>query len=410
MATSTFVNLSAELLDEIIRYSLPEGFESLALTCKRFHALCAPYIREHNQLCLEFRYFTYRPYGYQGNNVTIPSINLAFELITRIAMEPRVIRYIKDADLSYEDWPHRVRVPIDVPDVDDDGPVVALFAYSPYLARAGLDWKEFYAQIVHEAKQPDALSKGRSLARVVDFELYCQAGVGSPPCDLNESVPFLALPHPYLRYGETLETVTFESCFIDEVAIAEFLEHTPRLRTLEYYHTSKGDAGNLDWNICKFVTAIERKIGSHLEQLSIFIPELRGSTFPGKASMRGFQRLQKLEIPLEMVMCNINTTESQDGVVNNSLQDQGESEQEPFICDIVPASVSILALQSDGHNHHGIAPKVMFRGLSSFKASKLPSLEEIHLSSYWDQKLDNEFRRECERLPVEAEKAGHCYI
>lgn len=471
------MGLPTEILDEIVQHALPEGFESLALTCKEFYTICTPYIEHHNQLSFEFRYFVYRPHGYQGKRI-IPSIYLAFELIMRIAMEPRVARYIVHADLRHDDWPHRPRLPPDViPDVDDDGPLVALFAQSPYLAQAGLDWKEFYAQIredhepyprysqyaaaflltllpntkilklpvnwepeektsklleviVRKAKQPDFLWSEQSLAQVTEFEPYCRQGMGSPPVDLNEAVPFLALPNvrsfcgrsclgtggtsmlivpkdPYLHYGEALETASFERCCFDDVVIAEFLKHTPRLRVFQYSHTSKGDGDHQDWDICKFVTTIEREVGHQLEELSIAIRELHGSIHPGKASMGGFQRLQKLKLPLEFVECNPQAGEFQDAAVNDiSFR---ESEKEPLICDLVPSSVSKLTFESSGRDRHGMTLKAIFHDLAAIKESKLPSLKQIHISCIGDLQPEEGYRRECERLAMEIEKVGVHY-
>ncbi|KAI8955074.1 hypothetical protein F4801DRAFT_587209 [Xylaria longipes] len=450
MATPTLMGLPTEMLDEIIQYTLPEGFESLASTCKELYALCTPYIEHHNQLSFEFRHFTYRPYEYQGKRI-IPPINLAFDLITRIAMEPRVARYIIHADLSDDDWLHRPRIPPDLPGVDDDGPLVALFARSPYLAQAGLDWKEFYAQIVEsyhltvhysqyaaaflltllpnaktfklpmhwdpeektnkllevivrEAKQPDSLWNEHSLAKVTEFELYCRAHRVHTLVDLNEAVPFLALPNvrsfcggsyfvtsdtsmllvpkdPYLCYGEALESVNLDRCCFDEVAIAEFLKHTPHLRVLQYLHVSKRHDDNQDWDICKFVTAIEREVGRHLEELSISIRELRGMVHPGKASMRGFQRLQKLKFPLEFAMCNVQGAEFEDATVTAGLKDQ-----------------------ADGGGHHAL--KAMFPDLAAIKDSKLHALKEIRICYSWRYRPDDWYRKEWKRLAMEAEKAG----
>ena len=63
-----------------------------------------------------------------------------------------------------------------------------------------------------------------------------------------------------------------------------------------YSHRSKGDPEGppLDWDICKFVRAVEREAGGHLSQLSITIKKLHGSLIPGRVSLRGFKRLQTL--------------------------------------------------------------------------------------------------------------------
>jgi len=87
--------------------------------------------------------------------------------------------------------------------------------------------------------------------------------------------------------------------------IADFLKHTRRLRTLVYSHSTKYNREPRDWNIREFVTTIERVAGSHLIELSVSICEIHGSITPGKASMCGFQRLRKLELPFEIIMYDV---------------------------------------------------------------------------------------------------------
>jgi hypothetical protein len=69
--------------------------------------------------------------------------------------------------------------------------------------------------------------------------------------------------------------------------------------------------------------------------------------------MRGFQRLLKLELPLEIAMCNITaaaacptaTTHSEPLVVGDgSMVHYEMNEDKPFINHLVPASVSQVSL------------------------------------------------------------------
>lgn len=417
MATPTLTGLPTELLLKVIPHVLPEGFESLALTCRTIYELCTPFIERHNHLRSQFQKFRYRE---ASRDPLLSPIRTAFDLIKRIAIEPIVARYIRDADFNRDSFPHRARLRQVVQDVQRGGPVVTLLAESPYLGQAGLDWKEYYARIkedlkhsheysqdaaafiltllpnvktltlpqlwkpldkteklldviVRETKQSHFPWDRPSLAQVTRFVSH-NSSLPGHRFGLDKAVPFLALPHvrwfrgpssvaigdaslalvskdPYLRYGETLETAHLVGCCIDEVAITDFLKHTPRLRMLRYSHSTRWD-DDQDWNICKFVTAIEREAGSYLEELCISIAELRGSITPGRASMRGFQRLQKLEFPLEIVMCNFTDAVSRVATPNESLTDQGLDKFEPFIGDLVPASVSHLSLRSSGTDHY----------------------------------------------------------
>ncbi|KAI3327060.1 F-box domain protein [Xylariaceae sp. AK1471] len=475
MATPTLAGLPTELLDEIILHTLPEGFESLALTCRRIYKLCTPFIERHNHLRSQFQKFWYMEYS---RDPSLSPIRTAFDLITRIGLEPIVARYIRDADLERDCFPSRFYVP----DLDRGGPVVKqLLAESPCLAQAGLDWKEYYALIEEDLKprpssipysrdrysqhaaafvltllpnvknlrlprlwKPtektekllDAIVRGTnqskllwdrpSLAQVTTFESYCSFSAGHR-FDLDRAVPFLALPlvrtfrgpssvaigdacmplaskDPYLRYGETLETVQLLGSCLDEVAITNFLKHTPHLRTLKYSHSTRGDPQ--DWNICEFVTAFEREVGACLEELSVSISDLRGSISPGKASMRGFRRLQKLEFPLEIAMCNLTDVASRVTIPNEGSTEQDLEKFEAFIGDLVPASVSQLSLLSSGTNQHEKALKVMFRDFAAKKDSQFPALKEIHLSCHVNPMPDDAYKEECTKLIAETEEAG----
>lgn len=81
-------------------------------------------------------------------------------------------------------------------------------------------------------------------------------------------------------------------------------------------------------------------------ELSVSIRELRGSITPGNASMRGFQRLRKLEFPLEIALCNITAAACRVATPNESLVGGSTDHEldycEPIIGDLVPASVSAM--------------------------------------------------------------------
>jgi hypothetical protein len=474
MATSPLTDLPTELLQEIIPHVLPEGFESLALTSKKFYELCTPFMDRHNRLRWQFRNFRY---GELLKGSSVPHFTTALDLIVHIAFEPTVAHYISDADLSRDTFHRSTRTSQRVPDVHHDGPVVRLFASSPYLRQAGLDWKEYYAAIqddlkdgisayysqhaaaflltllpnvkslalpklwkpldkteklldviVRETKQSSSPWARPSLARVTTFEL-CRKISARQGYEFDTVVPFLFLPRiqsfrgfdavaidnastalasrdPYLRYGEALETAILLDYCIDEVALADILKHTPRLRILQYSHFTRRDSNHRKWNINKFVAAIERGVGSYLEELSISIHRLRGSIVPGKASVRGFQRPRKLEFPLQFAMCNVTDATSGVTTVNEGLTDREFDEFVPFISDLVPASVSQLSLLSRGTDHHQKVVRAMFRDFAAKKDSQLPALKEIHLSCPEKTIADAAYEEECAKLVAETKEAG----
>ncbi len=411
------------------------------------------------------------------------TIRTAFGLIRRIAVEPVVARYIRDADFENDT---RSRPRELLASVHSGGAVVRLLADSPYLEQAGLDWQEYYGQIeedlkaarysqhaaaflltllpnvekltlpklwkpndatdklieavVLKAKQSHLPYDRPSLAQITNFGPSVSFGP-KERFDLDWALPFLALPRmrsfrgpscvatddshksiiskdPYRGFGETLEAVHLVGCCIDEVGIADFLRHTTRLRTLRYSHSSKGNDRSHDWDICKFVTAIGHEAGSHLVELSVSIRDLRGSYAPGrdergfhapgKVSMRGFQRLRKLELPFEVAMCNIVAAAGQNAAPNESLmgnsRNQGLDDCKPFIGDLVPASVSQLSLISHGIHSHEKALEIIFRHFAAKKDSQLPALEEIHLSC--PASADNAYKDQRAMLFVETDRVG----
>jgi len=90
--------LPNEMIEYIIIYVIPESFESVALTCRKIYTLCIPFINRHNTLRSQFQNFKYY------KKMTDPSftIRTAFDLITRIAVEPVVARYIVNADFKVD--------------------------------------------------------------------------------------------------------------------------------------------------------------------------------------------------------------------------------------------------------------------------------------------------------------------
>lgn len=127
-------------------------------------------------------------------------------------------------------------------------------------------------------------------------------------------------------------------------------------------------------------------------ELSVAIRRLYGSIVPGKASIRGFQKLKTFEIPLELVMCNITTATCH--TTNPS---------EPFV-DLIPASVAPLSLISKGTDHHGEALDALFRYFHSTHDSQLSALREIHISC--PHSAVDIYKDQCHRVVKEARDKG----
>ncbi|KAL8918546.1 MAG: hypothetical protein Q9172_005389 [Xanthocarpia lactea] len=442
--------LPTELLETIITHTLPEGFESLAFTCRRICLIFKPLTHDHNTLCSRFHNFAYAELTSDASNI----IRTAFDVIARIAVEPIVARYIRHADFALDSRRGRPRWLL--ADLHCGGAVHRLLADSPYLRQAGLDWQESYARIEEGLEavpySQHAVSFLVTLLPNVDTLILPQKwkhldGTNelinaivrrtneaySPEDRPQQDNPFLALPqmrsfrgtsceamgddghmnnpsnNPERGFGKTLIEVDFAACCLDDVAITDFLHHTTHLRTLRYSHLTKAYSGPQDWNICKIITAIERKVGTHLEQLSISIRELRGSITLGSTSMRGFQRLRVLEFPLEIAAatgCRAAIIPNVPLVVRDSSTDEHYDlvHDEPFISDFVPASVSQLSVLSSGTNDQAKGLNVMFRHFAATKASTLPALEEIQLSCPDNATVT--YKDPCTRLLAETVKTG----
>ena len=459
--------LPNELLETIITHVIPEGFESLAVTCKRIHALCIPFFQHYNALNLRFRHFAFYEDQYDSSR----TIGTAGDLIRRIAVEPVVARYIRSADLKLDSPRSHIISHHFIQESDCREDILRCFANCPYLKRAGLDWKDYVHKIEGEfnqnkrphysqyaaaflltllpnveklilpqywrqlddtdklidaicqiAKHPSShiLCNRSSLARVTRFEPYVSL-VPQDCFDLDLTKPFLALPQvrsfrgpscvvfneqveykntvsKKLSYvfGKTLESISFEACCIDEKAIADFLKDASHLKTFRYSHSTKKGISPQRWDICNFIAAIERRVGSQLVELSISIREPFDSIAAGNVSMRkGFPCLRQLEIPLEVVMCNITANKSTVG---------GSSDVALSIGDLIPASVSILSLISSGKDHFDKALKVLFLDFAVKKESVLPALKEIHLVC--PNGADIIYKNHCEELLLEAHRAG----
>jgi hypothetical protein len=91
------LDLPDEILLYIIKYSLPYGFESFVLTCKRIYAVGEEDIPNHNRLRRTYKDFQYNK-----------EIRCALQLLQRIANDPLIAEYIEEAHLhavdEYYDW------------------------------------------------------------------------------------------------------------------------------------------------------------------------------------------------------------------------------------------------------------------------------------------------------------------
>jgi hypothetical protein len=453
-----FTHLPNEILEEIIIDSLPEGFESLALTCKEIFALCCPFIGHHNKLRAHFRefWYGYRPRMYNKMLVTRPyPLMSACMLIAQIAVEPVVARYIQHGDFHEDSQFSRyteksTRRLQEHPHFEES--VIRLLADSPYLKEAGLDWKEYYATMkedflehrysqyaavflltllpnVNRTRLPwwwkslettdkllDVISRrARQATLLHDRPSMAQVKMFTVHSYFAGATAFLNLPQlryfkccnsikdhrdssSTYQYGgtfENIEVVNLSHVAKDEESLVAFLQQTPCLKSLHYSHSTEQHFVRQDWDFCKLIAAMERQVGTHIVKLCLSIHTFHGNIVRGQTSMCGFQRLEKLEFPLEIAMSNLSISAPAEGELYYP---------EFFVRDLVPASVSGLSLLSDGKDRHEKALDAMFHDFATRKTSEFPALQEIHLSCLED--ADNAYKQQCHKLVIEAGDAG----
>lgn len=168
-----------------------------------------------------------------------------------------------------------------------------------------------------------------------------------------------------LKY-KNLETIWLQNASMDEVELSTLLRRTPCLKTLRFMPFTEEDSRK-DWDLCKFVMTIERIVGNQLVNLCIALNEAFYTPIaPGQASLRGFKKLKRLALPLDIVLCNL--------AAGSSRTPQS------LIQDFIPASVTHFAFGSSGlMDGDADAIAIMFRGFAISKPL-VPSLQEIHLT------------------------------
>lgn len=118
--------------------------------------------------------------------------------------------------------------------------------------------------------------------------------------------------------------------------------------------------------------------------------------------MGSFRRLRKLETPMRLAMSSLAAAECEVRVGSLANFESGFSRR--FIDDLIPSSVSYLALTSQRPGNHEKALELMFRYFVAKKDSQLPNLEEICL--WYPSKADKPFKDECARLLKETKRGG----
>ena len=137
----SLIGLPTEVLQNVIAHTMPKGFESFMLSCKKVFAAGEMFLEVHNDLRRQYRHFHY-------NNETRCSL----QLLHRIAYQPLTAHYIEAADF-FEDCGPEDGVQTLSDFLDDPKAAEAfieMLSRSEYLRKAGLGAEEWLDGIIDE--------------------------------------------------------------------------------------------------------------------------------------------------------------------------------------------------------------------------------------------------------------------
>jgi hypothetical protein len=170
-------SLAPELLDEVINYCMPDGFESLVLSCKALYAYCQPKIPLHNRLSKRWKHATNE----------FPRHHDTLRILLEIVKEPLVARYIYHLNLWDLQQPISIGNDPEARFRDDETTmqkIKDLIMESPlsrYLALADIDPDDWWSQLFIPRTERHRNIPRYSYRR--DYE----------PAKMNEEYAFIAL-------------------------------------------------------------------------------------------------------------------------------------------------------------------------------------------------------------------------
>ncbi|GAW26833.1 putative f-box domain protein [Rosellinia necatrix] len=329
------ITLPSEILDQVVRESIPESFENLTRSCRALYECGRRYAQQH-----QARKERYHRMGIGGCSDA--------SWLAEFAEEPRIPHYTSTLDLRWPDG----RGPENGqrPERDNEYKrrrVEALIRQSPYLSVEGVDPDFWVDMIMSDLGDHDNYSAHNMFLgifyltffpNVVDLTLPWSAPGSIPYHDRNRAtiqyelvlnaiaresrsehnrralgkvkrlryllradydirqrlqflLPLLTLPEleelhansltavdfheefvwTYSDIYSNLRTIKFTHCCMDSVGISALLAHTPYLTSFEYKHMSKHHGMEAYWDAGQFVAAIEKQVGSQLQHLVVTV-------------------------------------------------------------------------------------------------------------------------------------------
>jgi hypothetical protein len=131
------LNLPTEILSRIIKETIPESFENLAVTCITAYNASQYFLPKHNKFRRRYRNFAYGSAQELQDGRTCAT---SLQLIHGIAEEPVIARYIVSADFKNDQLPEEVETcRAQIQQITASPYVLQLLKNSSYLQSAGVD-------------------------------------------------------------------------------------------------------------------------------------------------------------------------------------------------------------------------------------------------------------------------------
>jgi hypothetical protein len=355
------LDLSVELLQQIINEAIPEDFESLALSCKHLYAASQHYIRMYNkynrytlfkdgkyvstplQLLLEFaknpdlaRYIEYADFGHNRDDedlIDMEVLDRANAETNRDQLESLLSKslYLRETEQSCVEWSSGLRARHWPRELTIALVLTFLFEVKelriPYrwseamlLPHSGTrTWRKLIRAIEDAAddisKPLAGLSKLTTLSRA-------HGGFYTTTGDTAEFTPFMTLKSVRNLYCggrivqprlsrqlwinspsmTSLRVVEMAGCCANGEDISLFLRSTPLLKVFKFSYESSANVKHWGWNAEAFVAAVEKEVGNNLEEFSLSLWNPRCLVGNAVTLLKGFKKLKILEFDIRLLL------------------------------------------------------------------------------------------------------------
>lgn len=166
------LDLPDEILLDIIKETIPEHFEDFALSCKATYRICGQFLLNHNRLRKRFRHFSYDRADCVLNGEDDIACYSPFQLLTRIADDPIISRYIVSADFRPLDAPVGLvmKEAADHPEASPN--LLRLLQGSLYLKRVDVDALAVYEKFKYNCENSSLEDSLATLYHVSNQSTY----------------------------------------------------------------------------------------------------------------------------------------------------------------------------------------------------------------------------------------------